>query len=132
MLNRTVRALNTTVWKMSKYGGLSGPYFPAFGLNTERYEVSLRIQSECGKIRTRKNSVFGHSSRSVPSSVVNMLTPVSFLEVFAISLKLTMIIYTLVHFALHEKWSFPLRISPVDVTKSAGNCGFGYIYWRNP
>ena len=27
----------------------SGPYFPAFGLNTERYSVSLRIQSECGK-----------------------------------------------------------------------------------
>ena len=24
------------------------------------YSVSLRIQSECGKIRTRKNSVFGH------------------------------------------------------------------------
>ena len=40
----------------------SGPYFPAFGLNTERYEVSLSIQyevslsiqSKCGKIRTRK------------------------------------------------------------------------------
>ena len=32
----------------------SGPYFPAFGLNTERYGVSLPIQSECGKIRTRK------------------------------------------------------------------------------
>ena len=32
----------------------SGPYFPAFGLNTERYSVSLYIQSECGKIRTRK------------------------------------------------------------------------------
>ena len=31
----------------------SGPYFPAFGLNTERYGVSLRIQSECGKIQTR-------------------------------------------------------------------------------
>ena len=27
--------------------------------------VSLRIQSECGKIRTRKNSTYGHSSRSV-------------------------------------------------------------------
>ena len=39
---------------MSKYGVFSGPYFPAFGLNTERYEVSLRIQSACGKIRTRK------------------------------------------------------------------------------
>ena len=31
----------------------SGPYFPSFGLNTERYSVSLRIQSECGKIWTR-------------------------------------------------------------------------------
>ena len=39
--------------------------FPAFGLNTERYDVSLRIQSECGKIRARKKSIFGHFSRSV-------------------------------------------------------------------
>ena len=31
-----------------------GPHFPTFGLNTEKYS-SLRIQSECGKIRTRKN-----------------------------------------------------------------------------
>ena len=31
----------------------SGPYFPAFRLNTERYSVSLHIQSKCGKIRTR-------------------------------------------------------------------------------
>ena len=30
-----------------------GPHFPAFGLNTERYSVSLRIESKCGKIRTR-------------------------------------------------------------------------------
>ena len=29
---------------------------------------------------------------------------------------------------LHKKWSFPLRISSENVTKSAGNCGFGYIY----
>ena len=32
----------------------SGPFFLAFGLNTERYEVSPRIQSECGKIWIRK------------------------------------------------------------------------------
>ena len=32
----------------------SGPSFPAFGLNTERYGISLHIQSEYGKIRTRK------------------------------------------------------------------------------
>ena len=31
----------------------SGPYFPTFGPNTERYGVSLRIQSECGKMRTK-------------------------------------------------------------------------------
>ena len=31
----------------------SGPHFPAFGLNTERYSVSLRIQFECGKKLTR-------------------------------------------------------------------------------
>ena len=30
----------------------SGPHFPVFGLNRERY-VSLLIQSECGKKRTR-------------------------------------------------------------------------------
>ena len=53
-----------TAWKVSKYGVISGPYFPAFGLNTERY-LSLRIQSECGKIRTTNNSVFGQFSRSV-------------------------------------------------------------------
>ena len=33
---------------------------------------------------------------------------------------------------LHKKWSFPLGISSVNVTKSAGNCGFGHTYWRNP
>ena len=29
-------------------------------------------------------------------------------------------------------WSFPLRISSVNVTKSTRNRGFGHIYWRNP
>ena len=31
----------------------SGPHFPAFRLNTERYGVFLRIQFKCGKMRTR-------------------------------------------------------------------------------
>ena len=34
--------------------------------------------------------------------------------------------------ALHKKWSFKLRISSVNVTKYAGNCWFGHIYWINP
>ena len=37
----------------------SGPYFLAFGLNTKRYSVCLRIQSECRKIRTRTTSNTG-------------------------------------------------------------------------
>ena len=60
--------MNYTARKMSKYGVFSGAYFPAFGLNTERYGFSLRIQSKCGKIRTRKNSVFGLFLRSVKLS----------------------------------------------------------------
>ena len=32
----------------------------------------------------------------------------------------------------HKKWSFPLRISSVNVSKSAVSCGFGRIYRRNP
>ena len=39
--------------KSVRFWSYSGPYFPAFGLNTERYGGSLHIQSECGKIRTR-------------------------------------------------------------------------------
>ena len=40
--------------KSVRIRSFSGPYFPAFGLNTERYGVSFSIQSECGKIRTSK------------------------------------------------------------------------------
>ena len=40
--------------KSVRIRSFSGPYFAAFRLNKERYQVSLRIQSECGKIRTRK------------------------------------------------------------------------------
>ena len=32
------------------------------------WKVNLRIQSECGKIRTRKTSLFGHFSCSVSKS----------------------------------------------------------------
>ena len=42
----------------------SGLYFPTFEMNTEIYGVNLGIQSECGKMPTRKNYVSGHFSRS--------------------------------------------------------------------
>ena len=38
--------------------------------NTELFLV--RIQSECGKIRARKNSVFGHFSRSGRFSKISL------------------------------------------------------------
>ena len=40
----------------------SDPYFPAFGLNTERYRVSLRISPNAEKV-DQKNSEYGHFSR---------------------------------------------------------------------
>ena len=40
--------------KSVRIRSFSGPYFPAFGLITERYSVSFRIQSECEKKRPKK------------------------------------------------------------------------------
>ena len=45
---------NNTLRKKSHIRRFSGPYFPAFELNTERYSVSLQIQPKCGKMRSRK------------------------------------------------------------------------------
>ena len=42
---------NTTARKVSKYEVISGTYFPVFGLNTERYFVSLRFSPNAGKYR---------------------------------------------------------------------------------
>ena len=46
--------LDVHCMKNVRIQSFSGPYFPAFGLNTERYGVHLRIQSECMKMWTRK------------------------------------------------------------------------------
>ena len=45
----------------------------------------------------------------------------------------TMASYDLIQTILtqHKKWSFPLWIYSLNVTRSAGNCGFGHIYCRN-
>ena len=48
-----------TAWKLSKYGDFLSVFSR---IRTEYGEV--RSISKCGKIRTRKNSVFGHISRS--------------------------------------------------------------------
>ena len=33
--------LSGTAWKVSKYGVISGPYFPVFGLNTGKYRPEI-------------------------------------------------------------------------------------------
>ena len=53
-----------SMWNVSKYGVISGPYFSAFRLNTERYEVYICIYSKCRTMWTRKNSLFGIFSES--------------------------------------------------------------------
>ena len=40
--------------KSARIRSFSAPYFPVSRLNTEKYSISLRNQSEWGKIRTRK------------------------------------------------------------------------------
>ena len=44
-----------TLPKKCPYSEYSGQYFPAFGLNTKRYGISLRMQCECWKMRSRIN-----------------------------------------------------------------------------
>ena len=44
------RLKSVRIWSFSE------PYFPAFGVTTERHGVSLRIQSGRGKIQARKTS----------------------------------------------------------------------------
>ena len=60
------RVLNMYYVEGARIWSFSGPYFSAFGLDKERYSVSLRIQSDCGKIQTRK---YGHFSRSDASVI---------------------------------------------------------------
>ena len=59
-----------------------GPYFPTFGLNQKRYGVSLRIQPECGKIRTREtpDTDAFHAVLRLQSSKLTWLVNVSFSE----------------------------------------------------
>ena len=56
--------------KSVRIRSFSNPYFPRFKLITERYSISLRIQSESGKMCTRKtpnlSSHFSPASSSVP------------------------------------------------------------------
>ena len=68
------RALRIVQWvKIVPIRSVSGSYFPVFGLITERYGVYLRIDSECGEIRTRKtpNTNTFHALVATLSKAIN-------------------------------------------------------------
>ena len=67
---------------MSNYRVISGPYFPVLGLNMEIKGVNLAIQSECRKVRTRNNSVFGHFSCTMYNYNIKNFVNVPILTLF--------------------------------------------------
>ena len=69
-----------TAWNVSKYGVISGPYFPVFGVNTATYSVNRRIQFKYRKMQTRNNFVFDRFSRSVYNSYTLCRTSLSFFD----------------------------------------------------
>ena len=94
---------------MSKYGFFSGPHFPAFGRNTVRYGVSLRIQSKKGKCGPEKTPYL----RTSHSDAVNIDSNVAsvhwrFKIIFQNELKY--------HFCSNTRGSRILRNSMVIVT----------------
>ena len=52
--NFTLQILRRHCLKSARIQSFSGPSFSAFGVSKEIYCVNIPIQSECGKIRTRK------------------------------------------------------------------------------
>ena len=62
-MHRNEQTNYTEKWKLRvksvRIRSFSGHYFPAFGLNTERYSVWMRENKD------QKNFEYGHFSRSV-------------------------------------------------------------------
>ena len=105
-----------TAWKESKYGVFSGPCSPAFRLNTEIYGVGLGIQSKCGKTQTRKNSLFGHFSRSEKEYSSVLLAP-SFSKINCKSLMVIKVIERIMKFAIIKPFkiiSWPKNFTSIE------------------
>ena len=66
-------SLQYTAWKVSKYGVISGPYFPAFGLNTERYEVKCFILIYCQPYSAGMLVFVTHSVKVVRKRIFSVL-----------------------------------------------------------
>ena len=70
-------AVNQRV-KSVRIRSYSGPYFPAFGLNTERNFLSLCIQSKCAKMRigiTLNRDTFYAVNRNIITYLISTYDP---------------------------------------------------------
>ena len=119
----------------------------AFNCVTVTLTVMFIITNNNWAVHLKKNSLRGYFFRQKCIALLLLEFLICFLVVYVplISpLKLPQknmlsnigpwiqILVTLITISLRKKWSFPLRISSVNVTKSAVSCGFDLIYWRNP
>ena len=95
-----------SILEKSPYSEFFWSIFSAFGLNTKRYSVSLRIQSECRKIRTRKNP---------NKDTFDVVNPSTVLHEF---------LSTVLHICLRSKFDFR-KLS----TYLNGSFLIGIFYW---
>ena len=136
---------------------ISGPYFPAFGLDTEIYRVNFCFQSKYGKIRTRKtpNAEAFYAVKSIwqYETLQYFHKKNNIYELFAIKTceeveighqivgHLPNGISSLTRFLLDRSVVVTSNLSNTNYSRSplvqrrlhwTENCGFGHIYWRNP
>ena len=117
-----LKLLVFTAWKVpySKLFCIFRSLFSVFGLNTERYSVSPRIHSECGKIRTRITT--------------NTNTPYAVITVLEVSWNNHLIIIPIknkVNRTRENKWSnnlFLLGRLHLDVPLGCSSCMFLLYY----
>ena len=141
MENLTV-IFNGAAWKVSKYRVFPGPYFLAFGLNTERYK-SVQIRSFFWSVFSDIRIEYSKISRISPYSVQmrenvdQEKTPD--LDTFHAARLLAISYYCkflnlrcLRESCTAQKMKFSIKQFSVTATKSAGDCGFHHIYWWNP
>ena len=123
-LNCKLRVTSCVLWVTLKL--LVADYFC--------WDYKLRVMSWTLKLRVTKNfrdltkkvakvtKGEGDAARNIDATHTNFSVPIfSGTHIFALLCLMK------VWLSLHKKWSFPLRISSINVTKFARNFGFGNI-----
>ena len=98
----------------------SGLHFPAFALNTKRYDLSLRIQSECGKMRTRK------TQNTVDISLAVAASHHPWKSIFKLFLKLSWLekSFMCIEWHVYSVWRYPRKKAKQNIINIEGNVLF--------